>query len=150
MPESATYVNTDVYIAPGQFYEFQASGTIKSGVWFTGPNGPAGWNTVNKDTKFPFHNGPYAYPYSLIGQIGYDPLFYIGTGLSRQKFVGFGSGAKHIHSERTTTVRTTARASFLAKSWLARTRRFHTTRFLRNGKSPRKCKLAERIRAKSQ
>ena len=96
VPESATYVDTDVYVAPGQFVEFQASGTIRSGVWFTGANGPAGWNTVDKDSKFPFHNGPYAYPYSLIGQIGYNPLFYIGTGLSRQKFVGVGSAVKHL------------------------------------------------------
>lgn len=91
VPESAASVDTGVDIAPGQFFEFQASGTIWSGVLFTGDNGPAGWNTVDEDPKIPFHNGPYAYPYSLIGQTGYDPLIYIGTGLSRQKFVGLKS-----------------------------------------------------------
>jgi hypothetical protein len=96
VPERATYVDTNIYIAPGQFFEFQASGTIKSGALFTGPNGPAGWNTVDKNAKFPFHTGPNSYPYSLIGQIGYDPLFYIGTGLSRQKFVGTVSAVQHL------------------------------------------------------
>jgi hypothetical protein len=51
---------------------------IESGVWGTGANGPAGWNTLDHDPKFPI-NGlptgvkvkhPMAYPFCLLYRIG--------------------------------------------------------------------------------
>ena len=89
VPEKSSSVDTGIDIAPGNFFEFQASGSIWAGVWLTGENGPAGWNTVDHNSKFPLHTGLNAYPYSLIGRFGQDgDYFYIGKGLSRTQFTG--------------------------------------------------------------
>lgn len=89
VPEKSSGVDTGIDIAPGNFFEFQASGSLWAGVWLTGANGPAGWNSVDHDPKFPLHAGLNAYPFSLIGRFGQDgDYFYIGRGLSRTKFNG--------------------------------------------------------------
>lgn len=92
VPEKSSGVDTGIDIAPGNFFEFQASGSLWAGVWLTGENGPAGWNTVDRNPKFPLHTGLNAYPFSLIGRFGSDGgYFYIGKGLSRTKFTGTSS-----------------------------------------------------------
>ena len=89
VPEKSSGVDTGIDISPGNFLEFQAGGSIWAGVWFTGENGPAGWNTVDTNPKFPLHTGLNAYPYSLIGRLGQDgEYFYIGKGLRRTMFTG--------------------------------------------------------------
>ena len=62
------YPNDRVIITTNPGYK------IWSGVWFTGQNGPAGWNNIDCATKFPL---PCSYPYSLIGQLN-GQYFYVG------------------------------------------------------------------------
>lgn len=67
-------VDTSLTIMPGDTLIFNAWGSIWAGVWFTGLNGPRGWNNVETDPKFPLPN---THPYCLLAKLdaGY---FYIG------------------------------------------------------------------------
>jgi Subtilase family/Ig-like domain from next to BRCA1 gene/Peptidase inhibitor I9 len=70
---------TGVSLWTNQWLVFNAGGQINSGVWFSGPNGPQGWNKIENSTSFPL---PGSRPYSLIGKIFTPPsnfdTFYIG------------------------------------------------------------------------
>ncbi|HEY2168859.1 MAG TPA: cellulase family glycosylhydrolase [Candidatus Angelobacter sp.] len=90
VPEKSSGVDTGIDIMPGQFFEFQASGSLWAGILLTGENGPAGWNTIDHNNqKLPLHSGLNAYPFSLIGRFGsVGDYFYIGKGMSRTKFTG--------------------------------------------------------------
>jgi hypothetical protein len=69
------------YIQPGQSVEIKADPayTIWSGVWFTGRNGPAGWDRCDSNTKFPLtrYTGQCSRPYSLMGYLN-GRYFYVG------------------------------------------------------------------------
>jgi hypothetical protein len=65
-----------------------ASGEIFAGVWFTGNNGPWGWDWRADDPKFPHHGTDEAHPFSLIGKIGSGPYFLVGEALDNH--VAFG------------------------------------------------------------
>src|SRR5262249_39865515 len=72
------WLETGVTVGPGNWMVINGSGQINSGQWFSGPNGPQGWNAI-ADNSFPL---PGTRPYSLIGWI-YRPTliwdhFYIG------------------------------------------------------------------------
>lgn len=76
--ESGRLVDTGVDVAGGETINFSASGRIWAGVWLTGENGPEGWADLRlAGTEFPL---PGARIYSLLGQIGTDPPFYVGQG----------------------------------------------------------------------
>jgi hypothetical protein len=62
--ESAGQVDTHIDVISGDTLIFQAWGSIWAGVWFTGNNGPRGWNNIDNDPKFPL---PGAHPYMLLG-----------------------------------------------------------------------------------
>ncbi|HET7089225.1 MAG TPA: hypothetical protein VFL17_11275 [Anaerolineae bacterium] len=88
VPESAPGdVFTGIYVDTYDTISIFASGSIESGVWLTGPNGPAGWNNLDHDPKFPINrlsNGvkirhPKARPYCLLYRIGVGPYQYAGT-----------------------------------------------------------------------
>ena len=56
-----------------------ASGQIWAGVWFTGANGPRGWNENSLDPKFPLTG---SHPFCLIGRLD-GRYFYVGDGVDR-------------------------------------------------------------------
>lgn len=66
-------VDTHVQVRKGDTLVIQAWGEIWSGVWFTGNNGPGGWNSIDNDMKFPL---PGSHPYCLLGKL--DTYFYVG------------------------------------------------------------------------
>ena len=72
--ESDWDVDTALQVHQGDTLIFQAWGQIWAGVWFTGNNGPKGWNNLDNDPKYPL---PGSHPYSLLGKLdtGY---FYVG------------------------------------------------------------------------
>jgi subtilisin family serine protease len=77
------WLETGVSVWTNQWLVFDAGGQINSGVWFSGPNGPQGWNKIENSTSYPL---PGSRPYSLIGWI-YRPnlnfdTFYIGQGFA--------------------------------------------------------------------
>lgn len=72
-------VDTMLDLQQGDMVEFSASGSIWAGVWFTGRNGPEGWNNIDHDRKFPL---PGTHPYALLGKLD-GRYFYIGTGFKR-------------------------------------------------------------------
>jgi hypothetical protein len=53
-------------VEKGDTLIFQAWGQIWAGVWFTGNNGPNGWNNLDNDPKFPL---PGTHPYCLLGKL---------------------------------------------------------------------------------
>ena len=64
----------------GDYVTISASGTIWSGVWFAGRNGPKGWDSTDRDLKFPL---PGSHPYGLLKRIGDgedDGYSYVGAG----------------------------------------------------------------------
>ena len=73
--ESDWDVNTSLQVQKGDTLIFQAWGQIWAGVWFTGNNGPNGWNNIDNDLKFPL---PASHPYCLVGKLdtGY---FFVGS-----------------------------------------------------------------------
>jgi hypothetical protein len=80
------WVDTGKTIQLGQSVEIKADPfyTIWSGVWFTGRNGPSGWDRCDSDRKFPLTNymvstntGTCSRPYSLIGRLN-GRYFYVG------------------------------------------------------------------------
>ncbi|SRR6266436_3242061 len=72
--ESDWDVDTTLQIQPGDTLIFNAWGQIWAGVWFTGLNGPKGWNNIDNDPKFPL---PGTHPYCLLGKIA-TGYFYVG------------------------------------------------------------------------
>ena len=67
-------VDTHMQVHQGDTLIFHAEGQIWAGVWFTGNNGPRGWNNISNDPKFKL---PSSHPYCLLGKLdtGY---FYVG------------------------------------------------------------------------
>jgi hypothetical protein len=59
-------VPTAIQVVAGDTLIFHAWGLIWAGVWFTGTNGPNGWNWVDLDPKFPL---PGAHPFQLLGKL---------------------------------------------------------------------------------
>jgi len=90
--ESDADVDTGVDIAPGMDYSLTASGSIWSGVWFTGQNGPAGWqDRTESDPRFPLHGQATAHPFALIGRFDGGPYFYVGNGIARTPYAMSGT-----------------------------------------------------------
>lgn len=46
VPESSTGVTTGTYLTPGRSLQVTGSGSIWAGYWFTGTNGPEGWDRL--------------------------------------------------------------------------------------------------------
>ena len=70
-------VDTGIDVGPGDQVSIEATGEIWAGVCLTGKNGPAGWNNIDNDAKFPL---PGFRPYALIGKLGQNgSYFYIGS-----------------------------------------------------------------------
>jgi hypothetical protein len=59
-------VGTAIQVIAGDTLIFQAWGQIWAGVWFTGNNGPRGWDNRDNNNKFPL---PGAHPYQLLGKL---------------------------------------------------------------------------------
>jgi hypothetical protein len=72
--ESDWDVNTHLQVQQGDTLIFHAWGQIWAGVWFTGNNGPKGWNNIDNDPKFPL---PSSHPYGLLGKLD-NGYFYVG------------------------------------------------------------------------
>jgi hypothetical protein len=66
--------DTGIIVQPGQRVVIRADGSIWAGVWFTGNNGPQGWNNRVADWKFPLQGAP---SYCLIGRFN-DNWFEVG------------------------------------------------------------------------
>jgi hypothetical protein len=67
-------VDTHIGVRQGDTLIFQATGQIWAGVWFTGNNGPRGWNNIDNDPKFPL---PATHPFCLLGKLD-NGYFYVG------------------------------------------------------------------------
>jgi len=68
------------------FVQFDATGTIWSGVLLTGDTPPSGWDMLVDDAQWPYHGHPDAHRYSLIarfeypaGGAGSSDWFYVGS-----------------------------------------------------------------------
>ena len=72
-------VDTGVELNPEDEYVIEASGEIWAGVWATGTNGPDGWRNIEYDHKFPVHGWPDGHPYALIGKVGANGYFFVGS-----------------------------------------------------------------------
>jgi hypothetical protein len=88
IPESDTDdQDTDVVLQPGDEFALTGAGTIWSGVWFTGLNGPQGWmDRIEMNRNAPLHNSPDARPFSLVGRFEGEGYFYVGQGFRRRTF----------------------------------------------------------------
>jgi hypothetical protein len=79
--ESDADVSTGYNLQYGDRVTLSASGSIWAGVWFTGRNGPQGWETYDCAEKFPLRCSR---PFSLLKRIGTaDPnhgYSYVGKG----------------------------------------------------------------------
>ena len=75
--ESSTRVVGTRWIYPRESVTVSANGTIWSGVWFTGTDGPNGWPGTRAGGSYPL---PGATTYGLIGRLGSDPWRHIGAG----------------------------------------------------------------------
>ena len=78
VPENVHYVDTGIDLQPGDGVEIDGSGTINSGVIFSGDNGPDGWGPGRFGAGTPAPNAPV---YSLVAQVGgtlAGPAFYVG------------------------------------------------------------------------
>jgi hypothetical protein len=85
VPEDSADVDTGVVLEPGDELALSAGGSVWSGVWLTGLNGPEGWtDRIETNPAFPLNNVPDARPFSLVGRIGSGGYFYVGTGLGRR------------------------------------------------------------------
>ena len=72
-------VDTQIDVEYNDRLVYSANGEIWAGVWFTGLNGPQGWDNIDYSPKFPL---PGTHPYSLLGRLD-GRLFYIGRGFDR-------------------------------------------------------------------
>jgi hypothetical protein len=68
-------VGTGLQLQAGDRVHIDAWGNIWAGVWFTGLNGPRGWDWIDYNPKFPL---PGTHPFCLLGKIGAGGYFYIG------------------------------------------------------------------------
>lgn len=59
-------VGTSIQVKQGDTLIFSAWGQIWAGVWFTGTNGPRGWDWRDTNNKFPLPGG---HPYQLLGKL---------------------------------------------------------------------------------
>jgi len=59
-------VRTGIQVVQGDTLIFSAWGQIWAGVWFTGTNGPRGWDNRDNNNKFPL---PGAHPFELLGKL---------------------------------------------------------------------------------
>lgn len=59
-------VDTSIQVRAGDTVIFHAWGQIWAGVWFTGLNGPRGWDWRDSANKFPL---PGAHPFQLLGKL---------------------------------------------------------------------------------
>ena len=78
VPENVYYVDTGIDLRPGDGVEIDGSGTINSGVIFSGDNGPDGWGPGRFGAGTPAPDAPV---YSLVAQVGgtlAGPAFYVG------------------------------------------------------------------------
>jgi hypothetical protein len=73
--ESDSLVDTHMQVHRGDTLIFHAWGQIWAGVWFTGNNGPDGWNNPDNDPKFLL---PGSRPYGLLGVLDTGP-FVVGS-----------------------------------------------------------------------
>jgi hypothetical protein len=73
--ESSSGVVTSTFLTPGRSLTVTASGSIWSGVWLTGTNGPEGW-TTNAGSGFP---EPSARAFSLLARVN-GAWTYVGQG----------------------------------------------------------------------
>lgn len=94
--ECTGFKNTNLVLRDRDKVVITATGSIWAGVWFTGRNGPAGWNWAGGD-KFP---SPADRPYSLVGELDGEH-FTIGTGTTRtilnKSAPGPSEGELHLH-----------------------------------------------------
>jgi hypothetical protein len=72
--ESDGLVDTHIVIQDGDTLIVHATGQIWAGVWFTGLNGPRGWDNIDCANKFPL---PCSHPFCLLGKLD-NGYFYIG------------------------------------------------------------------------
>jgi hypothetical protein len=80
VPESAGSPVSVMTLAPGQTVTLSPGGSIWAGVWFTGWNGPAGWDAVAPSgAGYPL---PGAREYSLIAQVSGQSWRYVGASTS--------------------------------------------------------------------
>lgn len=84
--ESSRSVSTNLDVRDGDKLLFEATGAIWAGVWFTGTNGPGGWNNITYDPKFPLTG---AHPYSLLARLG-GRYIELGSGLEYDYLPGNG------------------------------------------------------------
>ena len=78
VPENLYYVDTGIDLQPGDGVEIDGSGSINSGVLFSGANGPDGWGPGRFGAGVPAPSAPV---YSLVAQVGgtlAGPAFYVG------------------------------------------------------------------------
>ena len=73
--ESDTQVDSGLEVGPNEWFALTGGGEIWAGVWFTGNNGPQGWNSIDHNAAFPL---PGSRPFSLIGTLD-SQNFYIGN-----------------------------------------------------------------------
>ena len=79
-------INTDgdtdagVEIQNGDWIDVSVTGTIWSGVWFTGRNGPEGWMTYSASNDAVLPGVP---PFSILLHTAEDGYVYFGTSLRR-------------------------------------------------------------------
>lgn len=86
--ESAGDIDTKIDFLPGDEVSFEATGSIWSGVWGAGRNGPAGWSNTDHDPKFPLHDGMNAHPFALLARYNGLGYFFVGSGLPRSPYLG--------------------------------------------------------------
>ena len=76
VPERLFFVDTGIDLEPGDGVVIDGSGSIWSGVVFSGNNGPDGWGPGRLGAGVPAPNAPV---YSLVAQVGgAGPAFYVG------------------------------------------------------------------------
>jgi len=73
--ESATQVDSGLDVGPDEWLALTGGGEIWAGVWFTGNNGPQGWNSIENGAAFPL---PGSRPFALLGILD-SQNFYIGN-----------------------------------------------------------------------
>lgn len=87
VPEAARGdLDTGITLRPGDEFAVTGTGAIWSGVWFTGLNGPEGWDRLESNPAFPLHSTSDSRPFSLIGRLEGEPYFFVGRGLTRRPF----------------------------------------------------------------
>lgn len=73
-------VDTQLYVNPGNTVDITCSGSIWSGVWLTGTNGPEGWSNITFNSKYPLPNN---HPYMMLGKLNGN-YFPVGRGTTFQ------------------------------------------------------------------